>query len=339
MSAIVITGIQASGSLHLGNYLGAIRPMLEWQSRSATIFFFVADLHALTTVRDPAVLRRSVLEVVRLYLAAGLDPQKVTIFVQSAVPAHSEAAWLLQCVAPMGELRRMTQFKQKQGTAYEGSVKVGLYTYPVLQAADVLLYQADFVPVGEDQLQHLELMRTLANKFHHWYGEGIFKIPKSLVHPQAARVMSLDNPRQKMSKSGDPSGCLYLLDSPDKVARKIKKAVTDMEGTVRYDVANKPGISNLLMIHHLLSGVSMDDLERLYADKGYGVFKGELVEVVCGALEPIRESYADLIEGDDVVRYLQRGSAKAREVAGQTLHRMQRSMGIESFGSVLHEGD
>lgn len=321
----ILSGIQPTGNLHLGNYLGALKRFVQLQNE-ADCYFCVVDLHALTVPRDPADLREKTMEVATLYLAAGLDPGKMTMFIQSHVRAHTEASWLLECVARIGELNRMVQFKEKSKGS--DSVSVGLYTYPVLMAADILLYQADAVPVGEDQKQHLELSRDLAERFNRQYGE-VLTVPQPLIGEVGARIMGLDNPRKKMSKSaGSPANFIALLDDPDTIVKKIKRAVTDSENVIRYDPEEKPGISNLLVIYSLLSGESIPSLEQKYQGVGYGQFKRDLAEVVVDHLVPIQERYRELRQSGDVERVLAAGAEQASRVAEETLAKMREAMGL-----------
>ncbi|MFS8513732.1 MAG: tryptophan--tRNA ligase [Planifilum fulgidum] len=321
----ILSGIQPTGNLHLGNYLGALKRFVQLQ-HEADCYFCVVDLHALTVPRDPADLRERTMEVATLYLAAGLDPERMTMFIQSHVRAHAEASWLLECVARVGELDRMIQFKEKSKGS--DSVSVGLYTYPVLMAADILLYQADAVPVGEDQKQHLELCRDLAERFNRQYGD-VLTVPEPLIGEVGARIMGLDNPRKKMSKSaGSPANFIALLDDPDTIVKKIKRAVTDSENVIRYDPDEKPGISNLLVIYSLLAGESIPSLEQKYEGVGYGRFKRDLAEVVVDHLTPIQERYRELRQSGDVERVLADGAEQASRVADETLTRMKESMGL-----------
>lgn len=321
----VFSGMQPTGNLHLGNYIGALKRFIPLQEE-AECFFCVVDLHALTVPREPEELRRKTLELAGLYLAAGLDPERSHLFVQSHNPAHSEAAWLLQCVTRMGELKRMTQFKDK-GKGSESAV-AGLFSYPVLMAADILLYQADLVPVGEDQKQHLELSRDLAERFNRMYGE-VFKIPEPKIGKTGARIMALDHPEKKMSKSADSSlNSIQLLDDPDLIVKKFKRAVTDSENQIRYDRENKPGVSNLLDIYSVMSGESVDSLVERYRDKGYGHLKLDTAEAVIQELKPLQERFRDVMESGEVERVLAKGAGRAREVTGETLARMQEAMGL-----------
>lgn len=283
MKPILISGIQPTGKLHLGNYLGALKHFVALQnSGTYRCLFFIADLHSLTESYAPKEKAAQIADLMRSYLAAGLSPAKSTLFVQSAIPAHSELAWILNTLTPMGELERMTQFKDKSSmTNAQSSINVGLFDYPVLMAADILLYDAGVVPVGNDQDQHLEFTRTLARKFNARFGKT-FVEPKAL-HAEVPRLMSLDDPTKKMSKSR-PAGCLFLDDTPAMVREKLARATTDSGREVRYDEENKPGISNLLLIHSSLSGTSVPALEKQYSGKGYADFKRDVAAVVTAAL-------------------------------------------------------
>ncbi|MBA4493113.1 tryptophan--tRNA ligase [Paenactinomyces guangxiensis] len=321
----VLSGVQPTGNVHLGNYLGAIKQFVELQHQ-ADCYFCVVNLHALTIPRDPAELREKTLELAALYLAVGLDPDKVTLFVQSQVRAHSEAGWLLQCVARMGELNRMVQFKEKSKGA--DSVVTGLYTYPVLQAADILLYQASRVPVGEDQKQHLELTRELAERFNRDYGE-VFTIPEPMIGKVGARIMGLDQPEKKMSKSAESAfNYISLLDDPKTIEKKLKRAVTDSENEIRYDPETKPGVSNLLVIYSLLTDTPITRLEEKYAGSGYGALKNDLIEVTVDHLTPIQQKYQEIRKSAELMQILKQGAEKASQVAEDTLHKMKEAMGV-----------
>ncbi len=287
----------------------------------------MVDLHALTVPQEPDDLHRRTLDIARLYVACGIDPAKATIFVQSHVSAHAELGWLLGCFTYFGELRRMTQFKEKS----EGQVNVssGLFTYPVLMAADILLYNADKVPVGEDQKQHLELTRDIAQRINNRFGE-IFKVPEPYIPPKSAggRIMSLDDPLRKMGKSEDPKGTIALLDPPDVIAKKIRSAVTDSGREVYYDEENKPAISNLMVIYSLCSGESLESIADRYGSTGYGVFKKDLADVVISALEPIQKRYQELTEPGRIEAVLEEGRRKAAAIADETLRTFQEKLGI-----------
>ncbi|MDB5987553.1 MAG: trpS, partial [Nevskia sp.] len=281
---VVLSGIQPSGRLTLGNYLGAIK---NWLPLSATYdcYYMLVDLHAITVRQDPAILRERCYEFLALYIACGLDPAQNTLFVQSHVPAHARLSWILNCYTQFGELSRMTQFKDKSAKHID-NINAGLFDYPVLMAADILLYQAAQVPVGDDQKQHLELTRDIALRFNNLYGE-VFKVPEPMIPPVGARIMGLQDPTGKMSKSDDAeTNALYLLDPPDTIVRKIKRAVTDMDNSVRYAPAEKPGVSNLLSILAATSGDSIPQLEGRFAGQGYGAFKSTVADAVVACLQP-----------------------------------------------------
>lgn len=323
----VLSGVQPSGGLTIGNYLGALRNFVAMQ-QDYECFFPVVDLHALTLPQDPAALRESTLDVARLFVACGLDPQRATIFVQSHVSAHAELGWLLTCQAHMGELRRMTQFKEKAQRAADAGV--GLFTYPVLMAADILLYQAHLVPVGEDQKQHLELTRDLAQRFNHAYGET-FQVPEPYIPPKSAggRIMSLADPAKKMSKSDAEAGSyILLLDPPDVIRKKIQRAVTDSGREVRYDEAAKSAVSNLMVIFSLCTGAGLDEIAARYADRGYGPFKQDLAEAVVATLAPIQARYRELCAPGAIEAVLREGAARAAAVANATLDAVRRRLGM-----------
>jgi tryptophanyl-tRNA synthetase len=324
----VFSGIQPSGRSHLGTYLGALKNWVAVQDDYDCLYCIV-DLHALTVPQDPKVLRKNVREMAALYIAVGLDPEKSTIFRQSRVAEHAELAWLLNCVARVGELSRMTQFKDKAQKGGADSASVGLYDYPVLQAADVLLYNAHLVPVGEDQRQHLELMRTLARRFNNQYGET-FVVPEPMILDVGARVMALDDPTSKMSKSAPtPAGYVELLDEPDVIRRKIRRAKTD-SGSEIVASQEKPAITNLLNIYAGLTDLSVPEIEARYEGKGYGDFKKDLGEVVVEALSPIRERATELLDDprelDDL---MESGAEKARELARPALRDAWTRMGLD----------
>ena len=321
----IFSGIQPSGTITLGNYIGALKQFVELQDEY-NCYFCIVDQHAITVPQDPIVLRKNIRSLAALYLAVGLDPEKATLFIQSEVPAHAQAAWMMQCISYIGELERMTQFKDK--SAGKDAVSAALLTYPPLMVADILLYSADLVPVGEDQKQHLELTRDLAERFNKKYND-IFTIPEVRIPKVGARVMSLQDPSKKMSKS-DPNqkGFISMLDDPKQIEKKIKSAVTDSEGIVRFDIENKPGVSNLLSIYSIVSGKTIAELETLYEGKGYGAFKGDLAEVIINALSPIQQKYNELMESNELDEILDRGSEKARLVADKMVSKMERAMGL-----------
>ncbi len=320
----VFSGVKPSGNLTLGNYLGAMRHFVAMQD-DYECFYSVVDLHALTVPQEPEELRQQAISLAALYLAVGIDPKKSTLFIQSQVPAHAELGWLLQCMSYMGELGRMTQYKDK--AREQESVTVGLFTYPALMAADILLYQTDVVPVGEDQKQHVELTRDIAIRFNNRFGE-VFKVPEPLIPSIGARIMSLSEPHKKMSKSSNSMGDIHLLDEPNVIKKKINRAVTDSEAVVRYDPENKPGVSNLLVIHALCSGESVAALEERYQGQGYGALKKGTLEAVLAVLEPIQARYRQLMASDEIYDILAAGAAKAREAAAPTLKRVKEVMGL-----------
>ena len=323
----MLSGIQPSGDLHLGNYLGAIK---NWADRvnDYECFYFMADLHTITVRQDPAELRKRSLNQLAQYIACGLDPEKNVLFLQSHVPAHAQLAWVLNCYTMFGELSRMTQFKDKSAK-YSDNINAGLFTYPVLMAADILLYQPDYVPVGEDQKQHVELCRDIAGRFNGVYGD-VFKVPEPLIVKTGARIYGLTTPEAKMSKSV-PDGCVFLMDSPDDIRRKFKRAVTDSdrENCVRYDRATKPGVANLMDIYSKLTGTSIAEIEAEFAGQGYGVFKPAVGEVVVEALRPIREEATRLIADKAYLDGVYRaGAEKAAYVANKTLRKVYKKVGF-----------
>ena len=315
-----------SDSLHLGNYLGALVNWVALQERYDA-FYGVVDLHALTVAKDPAVLRERTRRTAAQYLAAGVDPARSTLMVQSLVPEHTELSWILACHTGFGEASRMTQFKDK--VAKGQSANVGLFTYPVLMAADILLYDADLVPVGEDQRQHLELTRDLAERLNGRF-PGLFVVPDAFIVKESARIMDLQDPTAKMSKSlSSDAGLIDLMDDPKRITKKIKSAVTDAEREIRYDQGAKPGVSNLLAIHSVLTGTPVAALEESFAGKGYGDLKGEVAEVVVAAIEPFQTRMNTLLaDPAELDRILLEGSAKAREVAGGVLSRVREALGL-----------
>ncbi|KOO50293.1 tryptophan--tRNA ligase [Priestia koreensis] len=321
----IFSGIQPSGTITLGNYIGALKQFVELQE-DYNCYFCIVDQHAITVPQDRLALRKNIRSLAALYLAVGIDPTKSTLFIQSEVPAHTEAGWMLQCVAYIGELERMTQFKDK--SSGKEAVSAGLLTYPPLMAADILLYKTDLVPVGEDQKQHLELTRDLADRFNKKFND-IFTVPEVRIPKVGARVMSLADPTRKMSKS-DPNqkSFITMLDDAKTIEKKIKSAVTDSEGIVRYDKENKAGISNLMGIYSILSGKTLEEIETMYDGKGYGDFKSDLTQVVIDALTPIQERYYELIDSTELDDILDQGAEKANKVAGNMLRKMRNAMGI-----------
>ncbi|WP_018391779.1 MULTISPECIES: tryptophan--tRNA ligase [Bacillaceae] len=325
MMKTIFSGIQPSGMITIGNYIGALKQFVELQD-DYNCYFCIVDEHAITVQQDRLELRKNIRSLAALYVAVGLDPTKATLFIQSEVPAHAQAGWMLQCVAYIGELERMTQFKDK--SAGKEAVSAGLLTYPPLMAADILLYDTDIVPVGEDQKQHLELTRDLAERFNKKYND-IFTIPEVRIPKEGARIMSLQEPTKKMSKS-DPNqkAFITLLDDPKQIEKKVKSAVTDSDGIVKYDKENKPGVSNLLSICAAFEGVPVADVEKRFDGKGYGDFKQEVADVIIRNLAPIQSRYHELINSDELDRILDEGAEKARRTAGRTLKKMENAMGL-----------
>jgi tryptophanyl-tRNA synthetase len=324
---VMLSGIQPSGELHLGNYLGAIR---NWGARAEEFdcYYFMADMHTITVRQNPADLRRRTLTQLAQYIACGLDPEKNTLFVQSHLPQHAQLGWVLNCYTMFGELSRMTQFKDKSAKNAD-NINGGLFTYPALMAADILLYQPDFVPVGEDQKQHVELTRNVAQRFNHIYGD-VFKIPEPYIPKTGARVMSLNAPTTKMSKSM-PEGCVFLMEKPEDILRKFKRAVTDSdtEHCVRYAPAEKPGVANLMSIYAACTGKSYGDIETEFAGQGYGAFKSAVGEAVVETLRPIREESERLLGDKAYLEGVYRaGAEKAAYVANKTLRKVYKKVGF-----------
>jgi tryptophanyl-tRNA synthetase len=308
----------SAGSLHLGNYLGALVNWTKMQD-DYNAFYCVVDLHAITVAQDPAQLRQNTRVTAAQYLAAGIDENKSALFVQSHVPAHAQLAWVLMTLTGFGEAGRMTQFKDKTQKGGTEAASVGLFTYPVLQAADILLYQPKAVPVGEDQRQHIELTRDLANRFNSRFGET-FVIPEGVILKETAKIYDLQNPEAKMSKSGDPKGLVNIMDDSAVITKKIKSAVTDTDGVIKFDRDNKPGVSNLLGILSAISGESIASLEARFEGAGYGALKGEVAETVVAHIEPIRNRAEELLSDPaELDRLLAKGAAKANEQAEKTL--------------------
>ena len=326
---VVLSGCQPSGQLTLGNYMGALKQWVSMQDDHDCLYMIV-DLHAITVRQDPKQLAEACLDGLSLYLACGIDPQKSTLFLQSHVPEHAQLSWVLNCYAQMGELNRMTQFKDKSAKN-ENNINVGLYSYPVLQAADILLYQADKVPVGEDQKQHLELTRDIATRVNNLYGD-VFRLPDPYIPDFGARIMSLQEPEKKMSKSdNNPNNFIGLLEDPKKLAKKIKRAVTDSDeqANIYFNPTEKPGVSNLLTLLSLATGKSIKELEPEYTDKMYGHLKGDVADAVVALLEPIQAHYAEIRADraylDDVMR---QGAEKASARAAETLAKVYKAVGF-----------
>lgn len=325
----VLSGIQPSGNLTIGNYLGALR---QWVAEQDVYdcYFCVVDMHAITVPQDPEVLVQKTREVAALYIASGLDPEKVTIFVQSHVPAHAELSWILTCLSPLGWLNRMTQFKDKSAKQQQESIGAGLLNYPTLMAADILLYQADAVPVGDDQRQHLEYTRDLAQRFNHVYGDT-FTIPEAMIPKAGARIMGLDTPTSKMSKSEHSEyHAVYLLDTPKRAKKKIMRAVTDSYADILFsDDPERAGINNLLTIYQSLTGLSNTEIEAHFSDKGYGDLKKAVAGEVVGFLEPLQQRYDEIVNQSDYLdEILIEGAKRATQVAEQTLHEVKDRVGF-----------
>jgi len=324
MKKRIFSGAQPTGELHIGNYLGALRNWVALQDEYDAIYCIV-NLHAITLPQDPQTLRQKTLDLARIYVAAGVDPQKSTIFIQSDVPQHAELTWVLSCISRMGELERMTQFKDK-GKGNTERAGVGLFTYPVLMAADILLYQTDLVPIGKDQKQHLELTRDLAERFNRDFGET-FVVPEPYIPPVGANILSLQDPAKKMSKSDEnPNGSIFLLDDADTITKKVKRAVTDSGTDINFD-PSRPAISNLLTIYHLLTGKSDEECIAHFDGKGYGQFKTELAEAVVEFLSPFQKRYAEIDDGS-LRSILDTGTERARAIAAGTLKDVYTKLGI-----------
>jgi len=322
----IFSGVRPTNNIHLGNYLGAIKQWVELQEHNECVFCIV-DLHAITTPYEPQGLQQNIHNILVTYLAAGLNPEKAIIFVQSQVKEHAELAWLLETITPMGELKRMTQYKDKSKENPE-YINSGLFNYPVLMAADILLYKTEAVPVGKDQEQHVELARTIARKFNQKFGE-IFKEPKSMIAKEGAKIMSLTDPKKKMSKSDDPKSCIFLFDTPEDITKKIMSATTDSGKDVIYNVTKKPGISNLLTIYSLLAHKTTQELEKEFKGKNYGQFKKDLAEVIVNYLEPFRRKQQELLtQKAQIEEILKQGQARALIMAQQTMKEVKEKMGL-----------
>ena len=328
--AIILSGIKPTGIPTLGNYLGALKNFVKLQNerREDKFLFFIADLHAITIPQNPAELRSNIKSLAALYLACGLNKENLVLFIQSEVAEHAELGYIMQSLAYMGELERMTQFKEKS-KKQETGVTSALFTYPALMAADILLYNTDLVPVGEDQVQHLELTRDLAIRFNNRYSDT-FKVPEGLVTKVGARIMDLQNPLKKMSKSEDPGdkGCIFLLDPIDLIKKKIKSAVTDSDATVKYDKANKPGISNLMTIYSCITGENYKAIEAKYEGIGYGEFKSDLADIVANEISKIQERYNNLINSTELDEILDKGRDEASYLARKQLSKVYRKVGL-----------
>lgn len=326
---VIFSGIQPSGSLTLGNYLGALKNFIPFQDK-AECYYCIVNQHAITVPQDPKLLHERTRNLAALYIAAGLDPKKATIFVQSEVPEHAQLGWMMICSAYVGEMERMTQYKSKAQSQEKknGFIPLGLLTYPPLMAADILLYQANLVPVGDDQRQHMEITRDLAERFNRKYGE-VFTLPEMFSPKGGARVMSLQEPTSKMSKSDENEwATIHLLDTPSQVVKKIKRAVTDSLAHVHYDKENQPGVSNLMSIHSAISGKTFEEIEKMYEGQGYGTFKKDVADLVVGEMAPILERYNELMGSPELDQILDEGREKAHEKAHATYVKAIEAMGL-----------
>lgn len=326
---VIFSGIQPSGSLTLGNYLGALKNFIPFQDK-AECYYCIVNQHAITVPQDPKLLHERTRNLAALYIAAGMDPKKATIFVQSEVPEHAQLGWMMICSAYVGEMERMTQYKSKaqKQEKKNGFIPLGLLTYPPLMAADILLYRANLVPVGDDQRQHMEITRDLAERFNRKYGE-VFVLPEMFSPKGGARVMSLQDPTSKMSKSDDNEwATIHMLDEPNVIVKKIKKAVTDSLAHVHYDKENQPGVSNLMSIHSAISHKTFEEIEKMYEGQGYGTFKKDVADLVVGELVPIQERYRELMGSPELDRILDEGAEKAHARAHETYEKAIRAMGL-----------
>jgi tryptophanyl-tRNA synthetase len=320
----ILSGIQPTGIIHLGNYFGAIHNWLDLQKKFDCVFF-IADLHALTVHQEPSEFNRNIIDLAKIYLACGLNPKKSVIFRQSAVPEHLELGWILNCVTPISELERMTQFKDK-AKQHKENINAGLFTYPCLMAADILLYDTDFVPVGEDQVQHVELARTIGQKFNNRYSE-IFKLPEAKINKISARLKGLDDPTKKMSKSAASEyNYIALTDSADTIRKKIKKAMTDSGSEIKY-IADKPAIANLMTIYSLITGLDFAKIEKKFQGKGYGEFKSDLAERIVKFVEPIQKKL-HAISDEAVVKILSEGAKQAQKIATKKMKQIKVTIGL-----------
>lgn len=324
---VILSGIQATGNLTLGNYIGALKNFVKMQDEY-DCYYMIANLHALTVRREPEELKNNTLKIIATYIAAGIDPEKSSIFIQSQVPAHAELSWVLNCYTYMGELTRMTQFKDKS-EKHQDNINSGLFTYPVLMASDILLYQADLVPTGQDQKQHIEITRDIAGRFNKIYGET-FKVPAPYIPKVGARIMGLQDPKSKMSKSSPiPNDSIFLIDTPEEIIKKVKKAVTDSEGIVKYDEENKPGISNLMEIYGIIENKTMDEIEKEFEGKNYGIFKQEVANSIIKELEPFHKKYNELMSNPQYLEEMcKKGAEKAQKIANKTLKQVYEKIGI-----------
>ena len=321
----ILTGLQPSGALTLGNYIGAIKQMIKYQNEYES-FIFVADMHAITVPQDPIKLKENIRSLLAIYLACGVDPKKNTIFLQSENIYHANVSWILECLTPYGELGRMTQFKDKKEK--NTNFSAGLLTYPVLMASDILLYDIDYVPVGKDQKQHVELARNIAERVNKKYGE-IFKIPEPLIPEDGAKIADLVDPTKKMSKSSDnPKGVIYMLDDEKTIRKKIMSATTDSEMNIKFDIENKPGISNLINIYTSLSGLTIKEIEEKYKESNYGTFKSDVADLVISVLVPIQKKYYELLENNEIDKILDDGLQKTEKLAKVKYELLKEKVGL-----------
>lgn len=322
----ILTGLQPSGSLTIGNYIGSIKQMVEYQEKYDS-YIFIADMHAITVPQDPKKLKENIRSLVAIYLACGIDPQKNTIFIQSENIYHANVSWILECLTPYGELTRMTQFKDKSSKTV--NFNAALLTYPVLMASDILIYDVDYVPTGQDQKQHVELARNIAERVNKKYNVEIFKIPEPLIPENGAKIMDLVDPTKKMSKSSDnPKGIIYLLDKEEDIRKKIMSATTDSEMIIKYDVLNKPGISNLITLYSVLSNISIKDVEEKYKESNYGGFKKDLADLVVEKLKPIQEKYYEYLNSNELDTILDEGIEKVNKIAKEKYLNLKNIVGL-----------
>ena len=324
----MLSGIKPSGKLTLGNYIGAIRNFIKYQDEYE-MYVFIANLHAITVYQDKKELKQNIRDIAALYIACGLDPEKVTLFIQTDIMEHAQLGFILNCNSYMGELSRMTQFKDKSQRLTNESITVGLFSYPCLMAADILLYDCKYIPVGDDQKQHVELTRDIANRMNNKYG-NVFTVPEPIMNKVGSRIMSLSNPLKKMSKSDDPNdkGCIYLLDDLNVARKKIMSAVTDSDMIVKYDEDNKPGISNLIEIYCSLKNISIEECEKEFVNANYGTFKKAVADVVCSTLEDIQTKYHEVINSGKLEEIFKLGAEKARYIAHKKLMKVQSKIGL-----------
>ena len=322
----ILTGLQPTGCITLGNYIGAIKQMIKYQEMYDS-YIFIADMHAITVPQDPKELSKNIRSLLAIYLACGIDKDKNTIFLQSENVYHANVSWILECLTPYGELSRMTQFKDK--SRKNGNFSAGLLTYPVLMASDILIYDTDFVPTGQDQKQHVELARNIAERINKKYNKEIFKMPNPLINKGGAKIMDLVDPTKKMSKSADnPKGIIYLLDEEKAIRKKIMSATTDSEMSIKYDVENKPGISNLISIYSCLTDLSINEIEEKYKDSNYGTFKKDVADIVVSTLLPIQNKYYELLNSEELDKILNDGMIKTTNIAKKKYEELKQLVGL-----------